>query len=1013
MLYRRAPWFLVVALLGILGAPAVVEAQYFGRNKVQYRTFDFQILKTEHFDLYFYPEEREAAGVVARLAERWHSRFSRFFGHDLRGRQPIILYAVGAHFRQTNAIEGLIGEGTGGVTEALKRRIVLPMSGSLADTDHVLGHEMVHAFQFDLTGEDPRDGPPQSAPGILSFPLWFVEGMAEYLSLGPVDPQTTMWLRDAAIHEHLPSLSDLDDWKYFPYRWGHAFWAYVGAKYGDRAVASLIRSAANPRFDLVGLMRQLGTDPDTFTREWHDAIRLSTMNAAMDDSAIESEPRLVIGKENGGRYNVGPKVSPDGKSVVFFSQRDQFSIELFLANVETGKVERKLLKSATDPHFDSLEFLNSAGAWSPDGRDLAITAVRGGRPVLVIIDPRSGGVRREITLSTLDDAINPAYAPDGKTVIFSGNRGGLYDLYRLTLDSGAVDALTQDAYADLEPVLTPDGRAVIFVTERFSTNLDTLQPGPFRLARLDLATKTVTPIAAFLDGKHISPQISADGRTLTFIADPDGISNLYRMPIDGGPIERISTIPTGVAGITTSSPALSSARDGRLVFSVFDDGGHAVFVLDPKDTVALVAPPATRQAAVLPGRTAATGDIARLLGDYGRGLPPPATTDASVPYKNGLTLDSLGQPTGTVGFSDYGTFVGGSMSAMFSDMLGDRSLGVAAQVSGKLADLGGQLVYINRRHRWNWAASIEQTPYRVGYLTQTVDANGNLLLNEVIDRQTTRGIFGTTTYPFNSSSRLEFTGGGQALTFTRDVRVHVYEPGSTSEQSHHDISEQIAAPLYLGQASAAYVHDSSYFGATAPVYGTRYRVEFGQSVGTLQYETVIGDYRRYFMPVRPFTIAVRGLHYGRFGRDAEHPQIVDLYLGYPEFVHGYGIGSFTGADCLRGVVALECSVFNNLIGTRMAVTNLEVRAPLRGLFKGGMEYGRLPIDVAFFADAGLAWSAGDKPVFLGGSRQVVRSIGGAIRFNLLGILVVESSIAHPFDRPNHALQWQVGVRQGF
>jgi len=283
----------------------------------------------------------------------------------------------------------------------------------------------------------------------------------------------------------------------------------------------------------------------------------------------------------------------------------------------------------------------------------------------------------------------------------------------------------------------------------------------------------------------------------------------------------------------------------------------------------------------------------------------------------------------------------------------------------------------------------------------------------VIDRQTTRGIFGTTTYPFNSSSRLEFTGGGQALTFTRDVRVHVYEPGSTSEQSHHDISEQIAAPLYLGQASAAYVHDSSYFGATAPVYGTRYRVEFGQSVGTLQYETVIGDYRRYFMPVRPFTIAVRGLHYGRFGRDAEHPQIVDLYLGYPEFVHGYGIGSFTGADCLRGVVALECSVFNNLIGTRMAVTNLEVRAPLRGLFKGGMEYGRLPIDVAFFADAGLAWSAGDKPVFLGGSRQVVRSIGGAIRFNLLGILVVESSIAHPFDRPNHALQWQVGVRQGF
>src|SRR4030095_15431424 len=227
LVWRR----LIPGLFVLLAMTSTAHAQYFGRNKVQYRTFDFQILKTDHFDIYYYPEEAEAAQIASRMAERWHARLSRFFGHDLRGRQAIILYAVPAHFRQTNAIEGLIGEGTGGVTEAIKRRVVLPMSGSLADTDHVLGHEMVHAFQFDLTGEDPRDGPPQSAPGILSFPLWFVEGMAEDLSLGPGDPATTMWLRDAAIHEHLPSLSDLDDWKYFPYRWGHAFWAYVGAKY--------------------------------------------------------------------------------------------------------------------------------------------------------------------------------------------------------------------------------------------------------------------------------------------------------------------------------------------------------------------------------------------------------------------------------------------------------------------------------------------------------------------------------------------------------------------------------------------------------------------------------------------------------------------------------------------------------------------------------------------------------------------------------------------------------------
>ena len=51
-----------VLLVSALGAWApAIDAQYFGRNKVQYRTFDFQLLQTEHFDVYHYPEEAEAA----------------------------------------------------------------------------------------------------------------------------------------------------------------------------------------------------------------------------------------------------------------------------------------------------------------------------------------------------------------------------------------------------------------------------------------------------------------------------------------------------------------------------------------------------------------------------------------------------------------------------------------------------------------------------------------------------------------------------------------------------------------------------------------------------------------------------------------------------------------------------------------------------------------------------------------------------------------------------------------
>ena len=189
---------LAATLALVLASPA--GAQYFGRNKVQYKTFDFQVLRTQHFDIYFYQEERQAAQQASLMAERWYARLSKVLAHELNGRQPLILYASHPEFEQTNAVQGELGEGTGGVTEMLKRRIVLPLGISLAESDHVIGHELVHAFQFDITSAGQR----ASAAGALRLPLWFIEGMAEYLSIGPVDPHTAMWMRDASAQEKMP-----------------------------------------------------------------------------------------------------------------------------------------------------------------------------------------------------------------------------------------------------------------------------------------------------------------------------------------------------------------------------------------------------------------------------------------------------------------------------------------------------------------------------------------------------------------------------------------------------------------------------------------------------------------------------------------------------------------------------------------------------------------------------------------------------------------------------------------
>src|SRR5262245_15276503 len=441
------------------------SAQGFGRDKVRYHRFDFRILQTAHFDVYYYPEERQAAEIAARMAERWYARLSRLLSHDLAERQPLILYACHPHFEQTNTIPGELDEGTGGVTEALKRRIVLPLAGPLSETDHVLGHEIVHAFQFDMT--DAGAG----VPGALGLPLWFVEGMAEYLSLGPVDPGTALWLRDAALHNRLPTVRQLADPHFFPYRYGHAFWAYVAGRLGDESLGQILRLAAGSRNAEKALSEVLKKDPQGLSADWHAAIRADYAAVLEAKGSPERQGRALITERNGGRLNLGPALSPDGKQIVFLAEKGLFAIEMFLADADRGEVRRKLVKTAVDPHFESLQFIQSAGAWDPSGRRLAFAAVRKGRPVVSILDVRTGRIEREGSYADLGEIHGPTWSPDARSIAFAANAGGLVDLYVYDLKDERLRRITRDAYAELQPAWSPDGRSIAFVTDRFTTRL--------------------------------------------------------------------------------------------------------------------------------------------------------------------------------------------------------------------------------------------------------------------------------------------------------------------------------------------------------------------------------------------------------------------------------------------------------------------------------------------------------------------------------------------------------------
>jgi hypothetical protein len=998
-----------------VGAACVspATAQYFGQNKMQYRDFDFQVLKTKHFDIYHYPDEKDAIGHVARMAERWYDRLRKVFGHDLEGRQPLIFYASGADFRQTNTVGGDIGEGTGGVTEGFRRRIVMPSAGPLAETDHVLGHELVHAFQYDLAGRN-------RGQGLQRLPLWFVEGLAEYLSLGPVDSQTAMWLRDALESDKLPTLRDLGHPRFFPYRFGHAFWAYVGGRWGDSKAVDVFKEGLRAGDPEPAIRRVLDVQDKDFSKDWGQSIRKAYAGFLEARKAPSTFGPLLIGeKRGGGDLNLGPALSPDGRRIVFLSERDLFSIDLFLADAETGKVIRKLASTATDPHFDSLQFIESAGAWSPDGRRFVQSALRRGHAAFFVIDPDTGRRIKEVELEDLSEIQTPVFTPDGRRIVFSALQGGLLDLWVYDLETGERKRLTHDAFAEMHPAVSPDGKEVAFATDRFSTKLDTLEFGNYRLGLLDLATGAVRELPGYAGARHTNPQWAPDGRSLFFLSDVYGATNVHRLDLASGARRQVTDLRTGVAGITPLSPSLSVAQgSGRIAYTARETGKYRVYAID--DT-AKQAGTATSVAALdegavlLPPRTKAEGEVERLLSDATGGLPARGAPLPIEPYRPKIGLEYVGQPTVGVGVDRFGSYLGGSTSLYFSDMLGNHNLAVGVQAYGSFADTAGQVVYTNLTKKLDWAVGAQYVPYLYAAGAQrSLDSIGGepVVVDEyLLQRQTNAAVFALGALPFNRAQRIELQGTFRRVGFGVERRTEYYS--AVDGQFLGDDRQKLESPfepLNLGSVSGAFVHDTSVFGATSPILGSRARFELSPTFGTLSYTEVLADWRKYFMPVRPVTFAVHAVHFGRYGQGAEDERFWSIYMGYPELLRGYD--DITADECVPNETS-SCPLYDRLFGSRLLLAGAELRAPLFGLFRGRLSYGPLPIEAVLFADAGVAWSSGQKPEIFGGNLPALASAGAALRVNVLGFLVAQVSLARPFQRPGRGWVWQWSFAPGF
>jgi hypothetical protein len=1003
---RRAIVWTVLALVALSWAvPA--DAQYFGRNKVQYRAFDFHVLRTDHFDVYYYPEERVAAVDAARMVERAYARLSRILQHEFRERKPLIIYASHTDFQQTNALPSFIDEGTGGVTEALKNRMILPFTGSYAHFDHVLNHELVHAFQYDVIFR--RGIMTDAVPMGARLPLWFMEGMAEYLSVGVIDPLTKSWLRDAVLGGYLRSIGEMnqrDD--YLSYRFGQSLWSYIGARWGDEVVGILLQKA--PR---VGLERAfastLGASLEELSQEWTSAVRQEYLPQVAEYQRPESfAKKLTTHEKLFDPWFLSPALSPDGTKVVFLSQRDGFFFDLWLADARTGEVERKLVSAARDANFESLRYMNSGASFSPDGRWVAFAAQTGGRDALYLFDLQRNRVAKKLKFD-LSGISGPSWSPDGRSIVFSGLSGGLSDLYITDID-GNLRRLTDDRFADLMPAWSPDGRWIAFTTDRGSrTNLDELSYGNLRVALYDLDSGAMELLPHQEEGKNVNPVWSPDGRSLVWVGDRTGTNNLYLFERDSGSLHRISDVLSGVIAIMPESPVISWSREGTLAFVYFENAGYNVYTVEDPRALPRI-PVVTRDVAEAPDDGAGSsddlatvnGDSAATLGAQASyrqpfvgsfyrqgnrfrpsalGVERPAAGNGPVSvvalldsaalalpdtlafehrnYNVKFTPDLIGRPTvGAQVGGYYGNGLYGGSYISLSDMLGNHNIVAALAINGSLSDATFFTGYSFLKTRLNWSTVISQIPlYRylgTGYVPIENDAEGREALADVFLRDVVRSAQLSASYPVSAYRRVEL--GASAVHYKTDVLYFGYDR-QTGERLDQDRSMDA---LGYVQPMAALVFDNSLFGWTGPVYGRRYRLQVSQTVGGLHFTEGLVDFRNYWNIARRVVFAGRVLGLARYGPDSDR---FPMFWGGPYFLRGYDGGSFDpdGAECTgsrvtgTGSSISGCPARDQLIGASAAFLNLEVRVPVISELQIGFLGSFPPVDAVAFFDAGLAW----------------------------------------------------------
>ena len=842
----------------------------FGKNKIQYRDFDWRIYHSPHFDVYYYTEEEVLLQKVVSMAESAYDQLSREFDFQIEDPTPLIFYATHSAFEQNNIILNFIPEGVGAFATPARNRMVLPVDLPDPELYALILHELTHIFEYHILFQNRLSKTIATQP-----PQWVMEGLASYMAKDE-EAWEKMFLRDAVVNDRVPSITQSGVQGYFAYRFGHAAFDFMEERWGKEGLRDFLYEFRNTLGSSVepAVEKALGIEPEEFDLEFRRWLRRTYLPRLVETGEPSDFGRVFRTREEGPLTDeISATASPSGDLVAAFSTA-RGSLDVVLFDAEKRRLIRNLTSSYSKEYqYLTAQFLTTRRimgrdlAFSPDGNTIAVFAKKERGRALLLLDVLNGGIRRAIEME-IEQQLAPAWSPDGRTLAFAGWQGGQFDIFLFDVEGGTIRNLTADDLFDGAPTFSPDGASLVY---------SSVVGGYAKLFRLNLENPAERFQLTSGEFNDTDAAYSPDGTRIYFSSDRGDINNIYSLDLDGGEIQSYTDVVTGCFMPTV----LRNPEGGEeIVYTGFWKGGFNLYVTGVDEPVA---DPILTELAEQP---VALDEIPRF-----EPAVEVAIDDANKEKYGGFKL-FLEDADAFLGVTDDQTFVGRTV-LIFSDYLGDKRLITAFSSVSSFQNF--DIVYLDLSERLQWSIYLfDDRDFFFGF----DETRGRLERGRQFLHQT--GAIASLTYPFSFYHRVE--GGVGYLMREIDLPVVRFNPETGRLESDFQRFED-DFPL----ATASLVGDTVLFAQYGPVAGRRWRLDGSYAPdldgsGTLA-STVSLDARQYLPVTRRSGFAVR-----LYGGLSEGNRANVIYFG--------------GLDTLRGFD------FRSLAGDRAFFTNIEFRFPL-------------------------------------------------------------------------------------